>query len=192
MGMRYCALALVLAACSPPASEPPPSPLRVFVTEEAYRGGDLSYSLQPGQGMCDLAAASAGLGGRWVPWLSHFIAAPVHAIDEVRGEGPWVDLVGTVVFKNRADLASGPLVPLLVTENAGRLGLGTLAWTGTRSDGHWSQNLCFDLVQFRVWYAYDEAHLGDVGEVGVVSSRWTQAGSMPCGTWAHLYCLEQP
>lgn len=185
--------AAILLSCTAvnPEYDPTSGHKRIFLTFNQYRGGDPSSSDRPGQLICDQAATSVGLFGKWTPWLSYHIVYPVNAIDEIHDVGPWYDLKGTLIFPDKASMLGAPAAPLRVTEQLTEVALDDAVWTGTRRDGSRSDNLCLSQLPYRVWYSEANDHTGDIGMVGRLDGSWTQAGSLVCNKTAHIICIEQ-
>jgi hypothetical protein len=150
---------------------------RVFVTNSVFLPSAVKEA-------CQNSADAAGLGGTWVPWLSD---AGGDAIDRVRGNGPWNDLNGDVVFANHAQLATQPMNVLHTTE------LGTDAiyqgyvWTGTLTGGRASGSDC------QGWTSNEKTEAGTTGTVPLLSdpSEWTDYQLINCGEKYYVYCFEQ-
>ncbi len=173
-------------------SEIPVGALRVFVTRSTY-AGDLG-GLAGADERCMAAAASAGLRGQWVAWLS---SSYTDAIERIEGVGPWYRLDGVMVFNNTAHLRTTPLVPI-DRDEFGEPGCNGRVWTGTGTGGDalpigryphcqnwtagWSANS--DGTE-------NDAIAGSCSELG----GWTDhqdfsARNFSCGWDAHLYCFE--
>jgi hypothetical protein len=157
---------------------------RLFTTASEFDGnlGGLAGADQK----CNQAAAAANLGGTWRAWLSD---STTNAIDRIEGAGPWARLDGMVVFNNRANLTTLPLVPLQVNENGANIGDG-LAWTGTTTAGTASPQRCNE------WTSADPGVQGDTGQTQYTDAQWTEGQTRLCGgpgafQW-RLFCFEQP
>jgi hypothetical protein len=140
------------------------------------------YSPSALVGICQNAADAVGLGGTWVEWLSVSIPPARKAFDAVPGNGPWSLLNGQVAFKNHAQLATQPLLPINVTETGTVLTSG-YAWTGTASGGGPSGDDCS---------GWNSASPGDATYGNVASTAsWTQYSLGGCSITYHVYCFEK-
>ncbi len=157
---------------------------RVFISSASFTGG---FGYVGAVGYCQQTATKAGLGGRWVPWLSFKDGTgySVQVKDKITS-ARYVLLDGTVVAKDMQALLSGKLdAPITLTERLESLPLGTYVWTGTTSSGAGTGVDCGE------WTSSSSGQLGTVGLVGFVSHKWTDALGYPCGTKEpHLYCFE--
>jgi hypothetical protein len=177
----YLTVALILACSSCDGETEPSGPRRVFVTTAAFAGN--LGGLAGADAKCTAAAASAGLGGSFVAWLSD---ATTNAKDHVTGAGPWLRVgTTTVVFPDRASLTTtGPAIPINVTE-AGVAATGGTVWTGTKTDGTKA--------------AGDNCNNWSAGGTGAMTgsitstSAWTESGQFNnClqSTMNRLYCFQ--
>ena len=154
---------------------------RVFVTKQSVTGdiksvGGKSTGLESADAVCASEAASAGLDGRWVAWLSD---AKTPAESRLKGEGPWYSADrSTVVFRNRDAFLAGPQVPI-------RRGSSSV-WTGSTSVGN---------AKTPPASSYCSDWTGRVG-AGIVGSgqdaTWSDTGSGDCFQPRPLICFEQP
>jgi hypothetical protein len=197
-GARAAALsvAMVLSGCGsggrPPSGGGNPSDMapaadmavaphkRVFVTS-ATSNGNLG-GLAGADAVCLSAATAASLGGMFVAWAS---AGGMPAIDRITGNGPWGTSAG-IVFSNKANLATMPLIPLAEDENGKPVSAGAGVWTGTASGGMPDDNDCLG------WTSKSVIDSGMSGSVGATDSGWTAHQPTECATIdLHLYCFEQ-
>lgn len=165
-------------------------PLRVFATRGTYHGNLLHYVDQASDGLaaadaiCQLRADAAELGGTWVAWLS---SAEVDAIDRIPGDGPWALPDGTVVFQNRAQLQTEPMVALDRDEFGARLDdcfCGRVyAWTGTRAGGFRHDYTCAGWTS-----SEDVGRYGESAQAPTFS--WTDHANDRCSDRKRLLCLE--
>ncbi len=162
---------------------------RFFISSAAY-SGDLidqasgSSGLQVADNLCTSLAAAASLGGTWKAWLSDSQHA---AIDRIVDVGPWYLVDGTMVFQNKANLMTSPMVKPLVDETGSTSWSWMYAWTG------------YGAVNTTMG-DHDCANWGGTSLTGVVGNpfskaEWTLASSssplLDCSKMAHLYCIEQ-
>jgi hypothetical protein len=175
-----------------PTSGDPSGRMRVFVTATGYTGdlktqGGGSSGLDGADKICNLSASAAGLGGRWVAWLSDSKTA---APDRVQDVGPWylVDRK-TLVFPSKAALALSPLAAITRNERGVLTQAGV--WTGTSGGAAGAvpattpvENTCSD------WTTGESSTEGLMGGTNV--SQWTQNITVPCFYVNELYCFEQP
>lgn len=168
---------------------------RVFITAAAFHGdlksqGAGSDGVDGADRLCANAAASAGLDGTWVAWIS---SADVDALTRLAEDGRWVLLDGsTEVFASRGTIQFGPLHAIDLAESGVTLPAGELVWTNTDSLGRNStagqNNACDD------WSA--QTGLAAVGvlfdpDFGGPGLSWTDTKQpRGCGSEYHLYCFE--
>jgi hypothetical protein len=146
---------------------------RVFVTATSYSVNAISTA-------CQQSADAVGLGGTWKPWLS---TSTLNAIDSIRGDGPFVNLKGNVVFKNHAQLATAPTGEIRFTENGNFIDdTYFMVWTGTTNGGISDEN-CHD------WTA-SGGYFGMVGWPNT-SGTWTSYNVESCDQYHSVYCFEQ-
>lgn len=160
------------------------APKRIFVTSSVLRGQLVSDEL------CQATAAQENLGGKWIGWYSSQTVIDVDALSRIEDVGPWYDLRGTLIFRNKGDLSGLPRAPIRLTERNYLLDVDEPIWTGTTLGGFRSANLCLD-SRGLVWGTNQPTSAGDIGRVGRLDERWTYAGSQTCNLEAHLICIEQ-
>jgi hypothetical protein len=156
---------------------------RVFTSLAAPLG---NFYLRNGGGIaegdyvCQLTVDQGGFGGTFKAWLSD---PTTSAIDRITGVGPWYLMDGTtLVFQNRAELLTGPRVPIDRNEFGEVVGSPDV-WTGTVPAGTASGDNC------GAWK--ESGAVGTTGRADQTGSMWTQAGTFTCGNYVHLYCFEQ-
>lgn len=155
---------------------------RLFMTSSSYTGnlkaaGGGATGLAGGDALCNLAAQAANVNGRWVAWLS---AGSTRAFDRVTSTGPWL-LMGTstVVFNNKASLATTPIVAIDRNER-GQLWTGQY-WTGTSNGGGGTGTDC------NAWEF--TSNYGTYGD-GDTEAVWTNASYTACSNMRALLCFE--
>jgi hypothetical protein len=176
---------------------------RIFVTSVAYTGalGGLSGADEE----CNNVAGAAALGGTWTAWLSDRNTA---ALDRIADVGPWYLIdEATVVFNNKPNLTTTPIVAIAVDEH-GRSVLDATAWTGTAvgglPQGSGDEEFCACTPSEAGDWMWEEGECihhggiaevfpgtGTVGAVSAADNAWTSSGDLPCNQQAHLYCIEQ-
>ena len=116
---------------------------------------------------------------------------PILVIAMLRNPQPWhmLDANHTVVFANKANLATAPLANIVYDEHGqGPEDLGGyLVWTGTDTGGMWSGSSCDS------WLGNGAGETGTSGET-VETTSWTHSTYHPtqtCDSLLHLYCFEQ-
>jgi hypothetical protein len=168
-----------MAMHSTPVDLAPPPPKRVFVTKTLYTATAAPTA-------CQSSADAAGLGGKWVPWLSYsYSTGNINAIDQVTSYGPWVLITGAQAFRNHGQLGTTPSVPINVTELGTTLPMNELAWTGTVIGGTASVYTC------QGWSEVQGIFGATVGNTGL-TGLWTSLGdnSTICTDSLHVYCFE--
>ncbi len=127
--------------------------------------------------LCQNSADAAELGGTWRTYLATSGSEPWEGI---YGEGPWVDLAGTVLFNNEAGLTLDPIAPLAIDQFGD--GVSGFVWIGSEQDN--CQN----------WTALQEGVELYYGALGCAWGQsvdgWNQSGTTFCGDSARLYCFE--
>jgi hypothetical protein len=157
---------------------------RIFVTSKTING---NLGAQTGaDSQCQTLANGAGLGGKFIAWLSTGSgfgpASP--AIGRIQDVGPWF-LVDrrTRVFANKAALTSGTAeAPINRDEKGVQVAVGSV-WTGTQTNGTAAAQTCSN---FQSTFSS-----GLVGRSDLANSNWTAAGLLDCDLPARLYCIEQ-
>ena len=163
-------------------------PYRVFVTSATYTGDiqrePASPGLESADTYCQLAATAASLGGTWRAFLS---TESVDAIDRVAGEGPWVNMLGSTVFPNRAALeVSGPMASMRYDENGDSASTG-LVWTGSSGSKRY-----LDGYACQGWTSSDLLTYGQIGDLySSTSTGWVSYDIANCGNAYALLCFEQ-
>lgn len=156
--------------------------LRVFITSASF-SGDLRTEARAASGLdaadalCQTAADGAGLGGRFIAYLS---SNTDDAVSRFASEdGPFHLLDGqTVVYPTAAAIGGGAKAEP-TNERGGSVGLDDF-WTGSSAGGKASGNDC------RGWTSAD---LFDDGSIG---SRFGDSEyDMACSGSYRLLCLEQ-
>lgn len=177
----------VCDAC-PPQTGCHPSAKRLFVTSRKYQGsltlaGNAATGLEGGDNLCQYHADEAGLGGKWVAWLS---TSSVDAIDRIPDVGPWyfVDQC-TEVFASKAAISiEGPKVEIRADEHGAQQIRS--AWTGTDRYGKRDYWHCSD------WATNSSFKLG-IAAVHYVSlpNTWTEGSTHDCDFTNALICFEK-
>jgi hypothetical protein len=139
--------------------------------------------LASADGLCNTAAAGAGMGGMWKAWLS---ASTTDAIDRIADVGPWALVTCPEVFANKSALAGTPATAPDVDEKGFKLPPADPAWTATRTGGT-RQNMqtCGD------WTIATSAQQGGFGLIGSVDVWTDDLTLLACSQYGHLYCIEQ-
>jgi hypothetical protein len=160
-----------------------------FISSVAYNGaiidaGPGTTGLEVADGLCTSLASAASLGGTWKAWLSDY---QNNAIDRIADVGPWYLVDGTMIFHNKANLMTSPIVAPLMDETGSTSWSWMYVWTG---DG--APNYNPEDKSCSQW--------GSTGLTGIVGNpfskaEWTYAASstykLDCSQKAHLYCIEQ-
>ena len=175
----------------------------VFQTPDA-RMGNLG-GLAGGDRICNDDAASAGLPGTYVAWLS---TAGVNAIDRIAIDGPWLDPQyseeGAVeVFASRADIAAGNVENPIGSPGRSAPTMYAMpgAWTGTTNRGQGTGIDCNAWTSTGV--VPDPPAKGNFGEftidipwnvswsaLAVDEPGYPPAGPDDCSYAKHLYCFQ--
>lgn len=162
---------------------------RVFVTSLSYNGQ--FGGTRGADGICATQVGVAGLGGRWVAWLSDSTG---NAIDRVKNDvGPWNRLDGYRVFDNKAQMTATPKAPIDVDENHAVIHVDRV-WTGTGVGGKLPPGgLAADCQDWNTsGSGVSPLPRGAAGSVDFNDKQWTdQTPMLTCDMLAHLYCIEQ-
>lgn len=167
-------------------------PKRIFMTKTMYNGnlaaaGNAASGIEGGDNLCNLAASAAVLGGTWQAWLSD---ANVDAIARLADVGPWYQVDRSeVIFNNKANILTGPLVPVIYNENGESVEIEDGVWTGTMNNGKKDPLYPTDCNN---WVNGTNTGTGWIG-LGKSSDAndWTEYYEKPCQSLYHLYCFEQ-
>jgi len=178
-----------------------PEYLMVFVSKgtttgkiEAMRGAQALKGLEAADQRCQAEAHAAGLAGTYRAWLSSATTAAAsrvapkektkpyfltNAVDPNNGwSESWTALIGPI----------DPMKPERVNQAlsiaADKSLVGGLAWTNTSETGETLANHCAD------WTSTSSQILGGVGDLGKLTSEWTNKGGEKCDTWQRLYCFQ--
>jgi len=175
---------------APPQVEtgPPPGAKTVFVTRQAFRGGDLA-GLAGADSLCTKSATDAGVSGTFKALLNDRESSIGSRL--VLDAGPLVTRSGRLVAPTVSDLfVSGPRTAIDVDERGQAVAVSqdcgngaTAVWTGSTTDGGpASTNDCSR------WSAVSGA--GGAG-IPVTDGNWISACSRTCEKAALLYCVQQ-
>jgi hypothetical protein len=150
-----------------------------FVTS-GTSDGVFAPPLAAADASCANAAASAGLPGTFVAWISD---AGTNAIDRLAGSRGWVRTDGQPLADTPNSLVAGALFnPLVLDEHGIAISTSDPVWTGTGPDGH----LASDCNEWTT----DSATIGYAGE-DLPSFTAAEESQVICGSaQAHLYCFE--
>jgi hypothetical protein len=173
------AVMVASTACSNSNAAPggPGGGKRVFVTRALFPGS--MGGLVGGDAQCESFAAAAGMAGTWKAWLSD---SATDALERIADVGPWLDVHGARVFRDKAQLMGFPDVNLNVDETGGAA--TGVYWTGTMLGGGKSPNNCADWTDG----ATAQATFGDTSS----ADRWTDTGPLRlCSESLRLLCFEQ-
>ena len=153
----------------------------VFVTSETYTG-DLG-GLAGADQKCNALAATAGLSGTYMAWLSSDLASPSTRF--ARSTVPYALVDGTVIADDWDDLVDGFLaLPIYLTESATDEP-NRPVWTGTTFSGNPIAQMCHD------WTTDDFESTAVLGSTGISRGGWTANYRTTCNQLARLYCFEQ-
>lgn len=153
---------------------------RVFVTSEKTTG-DLNGLLKADQ-MCATAAASEGLGGSWVPWISR--EPSPDAVDRINHTGPWylVDRM-TMAVASRSQLSGNAITHAIDKDEKGAAVSNDGVWTGTRG-GNFYQLDC------NGWNSQLSTNGGTTGRTNTNGTGWTAQTASACASQQRIYCFE--
>lgn len=158
----------------------------VFVTSEPFTQGDFG-GIVGADYECRHRATNMFLpnGERYQAWVSTSEAQPADRMYHARG--PYVLVNGKQVAANWDALTSGTLErPINVTEKSETVSMAV--WTGTDTTGVRIPNTqhCSD------WTYNDTDRTGWAADGTAIDALWTRGAEVDCGTYAAIYCFEQP
>lgn len=160
-------------------SDVAPEKRLVFLTSAIFQG-DFGSDWDT---KCQTAALGAGLGGKWLAWVS---TSAGRAADRIVLDVEYRTVDGRLVASGRADLLSGDIAtPIDRTETDGGLGGTPYVWTGTAADGGLATPTCQD------WSMNVDGTNGTVGDARTADAHWTNDVAPMCSIYAHLYCFQQ-
>jgi len=166
---------------------------RVFVTEGAKTASEVG-GVTEADGLCQMLADEALLGGSWAAWLSEeedssspserfntIPDAPYMLLDFRVVAASWAVLVGgQVMLENQIDLTENMLTPSNPPDEPASV------WTGTTPFGLPSGKHC------SLWTSAGKDAEATVGSFSLVTEEWTETKPpSPCDAVARLYCFEQ-
>lgn len=158
----------------------------VFLSSTLF-GANLG-GLMGADAKCQALADGAGLGGRWMAWLSNAVASPATRFTR---DGAFGLVRGYPVANSWDQLTSGGLRHAIdITESGARsgdAGVEVRVWTDTRPDG------TLDDIRYDCGDWTDElAAQSAIGLSTAQSESWTAwTRSFNGGISAALYCFEQ-
>lgn len=158
----------------------------VFATKQTYSGA--LGGVAGGNAKCQSAAATAGLTGTYLAWLSDAVGNSP-AANFTRSSAPYVLSNGSIIAINWSALLASATTPLTSDFGLDEYGFwppGLRVWTGTTAGG-----LPQNLLNYNCDNWSSTAANGYTGEWGSRSALWTQAGGLPCSSLLPLYCFEQ-
>lgn len=170
---------------------PPPVPerftsvsyKRAFVTSASYLGN--LGGIAGADAECNALAASAGLSGEWVAWLS---TPEVNAWERIR-DAEFRRLDGALIATSLADLTDGTIAnPLGITEFGTEI--SKYVWTGTGPDGNFLAHRGDDCSD---WTNGGSDGAAIVGHSQRVDANWTSKTGAACNLGypnPGLFCFE--
>jgi hypothetical protein len=160
----------------------------VFVTSTRYTGA--LGGLAGADEICDLHAASTGLPGTYVAWLSVPSPNPVtFAIGRVTWDGIFAMRGGNIVANNKADLLDGAHINQ--DENGELVPVSSEVWTGTSTLGAPSSfGNCANWISSANGGPFGFGN-GAVGLSWATAGEWTEAHTATCNELHRLYCIQR-
>jgi hypothetical protein len=158
----------------------------VFTTRQSFTGA--LGGVAGGNSKCQSAAATVGLRGTYLAWLSD-AQGNSPAASFTRSQAPYVTSNGAVVAANWSALLGTPTTPLASDLSLDEYGVWPAAarvWTGT----NW-QGLAQNLTSQNCDNWSSTSGFGYTGDWGSKGMTWTQAGGVACNVPSSLYCFEQ-
>jgi len=149
---------------------------RLFVTRASFPGN--FGGLTAADTQCNNFAAAAAVGGTWKAWLSD---SATNALDRITDVGPWTDMQGARIFRDKTELMGFPEAGVAIDETGQRASRSY--WTGTLLGGTKSTFTCGNWTS----NAIDGAGTSGVSN----TDKWTDDGTLPCISSYALLCFEQ-
>ena len=170
----------------------------VFRTSKGYRSN--LQGLTGADQLCRELAATAGLPGTYLAWLSDSTGSPSSRF--VRATVPYTLVNGTVIANNWADLTDGTITsPITVTETGGFN--DKQVWTNTRANGTPGSDRMYTTTapdgEHCFNWTYDNSFYNTyLGFPFSLDANWTDFETRPChedfgsvpAPWG-LYCFQQ-
>ena len=159
----------------------------VFLSSQPLTGA--MGGLDGADGFCTELAASAGIDGTFMAWLSTAQLGPAARMNHF--PGPYRLVTGTLVANNWTDLTDGTLAHPIDLDESGQVlsGIGVCegneVWTNTKIDGTpRSTKDCGG------WLGGDTS---TVGQFSAADPSWTEENcdSVSCETPLPIYCVQQ-
>jgi hypothetical protein len=155
----------------------------VFRSSPQYSADQLAY---PGAiTVCNDLAASAGLPGTYLPWLSGGgYGSPNTAFS--RSTMPYELVDGTKVADSYDDLIDGTLDAAISRSESGTTPINNPVFTGTLIDGtEDTSNTCSG------WSTSSNSVFFASGASAFSNNFWTRSGTVSCSATGRLYCFQQ-
>lgn len=160
------------------ASPPRPDGGRLVFVTSAQTAGDLG-GVAGADMTCTMFAASAGLGGAWMAWVT---TAASPASSRLTSAGPWYLVTGERVAATKSTLTGVTTLDRAIDRDEhGVQRVNSPVWTGV-SFG--SVGDCSN------WTSTFVSMSAGTGDTQYASYQWQQFGSAACSTAHRLYCFE--
>jgi hypothetical protein len=166
-------------------------PLTVFVSSAVFPGK--LPPLQDLQGLpladahCQLLAASAGLSGAYMAWLSDASQGPSSRfLLPQASPRPFVLTNGATLAQDWTSLTNGPLLLPIDTDEAAQNVGSSSVWTNTTPQGD-------PASQDAHCSAWSSSNIGVSGRIGGTTEtdpNWTNFAPMVCSGSARIYCFQ--
>lgn len=174
-----------ICAGAPTCSIEAPPVKRVFVASRF--SGNLG-GIAGADATCNDHAATAGLSGTYLAWLSDGVVSPDTRF--TRSPGSYVLVDGTLVALDYVDLTDGTLLSPINLTADGSPPFPTRVWTNVTPDG-----LPTGLTagfHCNGWLDPTSSFSGSFGLNTAADTTWTAAGSITCDlNQVFIYCFEQ-
>jgi hypothetical protein len=163
--------------------EPIPPRRRMFVTTATFRGN--LGGLEGADAKCKADATTAGLQGSFLAWLS---TSNKNAIDRFKGEEPWYDVSGAILYftgrtKGTYPLTgAGPLEQINASATGAPFSSVPAFWTGTMAGGTRAELHCSD------WTV--ETGKGSICTIARPEG-FGSAAALDCTAANRLLCVEE-
>lgn len=164
-------------------SVPYPSQI-AFVTDDSFTGN--LGGTEGAESICQLAAESADLPGRYRPWLSELQTLFDPDLIFFQPDTPYIRVDGALVANDWNDLVSGSIQNPIHTTPTLNIADDVRVWTNTNGSGVGMFN-----SDCSAWVDESPFRRGRVGSTSEINGGWTSFESLSCDAVARLYCFGQ-
>jgi len=158
----------------------------IFITSNSYTGA--LGGLAGADAICQTLAATAGVPGDFMAWLSDSSESPSTRFATDAYEDRTYTLGdGTLVTKGWTGLTGGLLHNAIRLDEAHNVQDNWNVWTNTTSSG-----ISKGSYHCNSWSSASNSYKGHYGTSSYVSSFWSDRSTTYCSTSLKLYCVQTP